>query len=258
MPIKAKNMMRVVRRRTAVYSRSLRPFILLRKYIGLIGLALTVLLIPAGAATIPTFDIVNVTRNGTVTIETSNFPPNQTFFTTIGYIGSRGIGGIPVGSFDSNAGGTFQVQFTIPMALYNQGKLAIRTQTSHANPYYSFNYFHNTDGNVPPGPGQGGIPVYSGIPTIDMTAVVRNVSVTFQTNNYPANQNFSVYMGPIGTRGLGGTLVGQFASGEGGSFDVTVPIPANLANSNQIAIRVQTNHPSPYYSYNWFNNTTTP
>lgn len=214
--------------------------------------------IPPIYSGIPTFRIINVVKDTSVTIETNNFPPNQTFYALMGMIGTRGIGGVPVGSFDSGAGGTLTAVFNIPDSLKGQERIAIRTQTTHANPYYSFNYFYNADGNVPPDTGQGGGPENDTPLTINITAVVRNFSVTFQTIDYPANQNFAVFLGPSGSRGLGGILVGQFASGAGGSFPVTVPIPARLANSEQIDIRVQTSHRNPYYSYNFFSNATTP
>lgn len=213
-----------------------------------------------GYSGIPTFRITNVVKDTSVTIETNNFPANQDFTTTMGVIGTRGIGGVVVGSFNSGNGGTITQQFNIPAALQGMGRIAIRTQTSHANPYYAFNYFYNTDGNVPPpgGPGTGGNPPSAVIPTISITSVVRNVEVTFQTHDYPADQVFQVLMGPIGTQAINGTVVGQFSSGQGGSFPVTVPIPASLADANQIAIRAQTSHANPYFSYNYFFNTTTP
>jgi hypothetical protein len=58
------------------------------------------------------------------------------------------------------------------------------------------------------------------------------------------------------TAGIGGTVAGTFDSGNGGSFDKTFTIPANLAGSNRIAIRMDTSHAYPYYSYNWFYNST--
>jgi hypothetical protein len=222
---------------------------------------------PAPAYTgIPTFKIVSVSKNNMVTIETNNYPANQTFQVLMGAYGMRGIGGVAAGSFNSGTGGTQTQQITIPAALHNMDRIAIRTQTAHTNPYYSYNWFWNTDGNVPapnpnpnpnPNPGQGGIPS-SAIPTIAITKVVKDVEVTFQTTNYPANQTFAVYMGPAGSQGIGGTWVGQFSSGQGGSFSVTVPIPAALHATSQISIRAQTNHLYPYFSYNWFYNTTTP
>lgn len=210
---------------------------------------------------IPTFRIVSVSEDTSVTIETNNYPPNQTFTVTMGPFGTRGINGIVVGTLDSGSGGTLTESYAIPDALKGMNRIAIRAQTAHANPYYSYNWFwNNTAGNTggvepqTPAPATG----YTGIPTIWITEVVANSSVTFQTNNYPPNQTFTVTQGRMGTRGINGIVVGQFDSGAGGSFSVTMPIAPELAGSAQIAIRAQTSHAYPYFSYNWFFNNTTP
>lgn len=100
-----------------------------------------------------------------------------------------------------------------------------------------------------------GIAVSSTIPTISITSVVADNTVTFQTHNYPANQNFVVTMGPMGSRGVNGFYVTTINSGNGGSFPVTVNIPPQLQGSYQIAIRLQS--PQGFYSFNWFYNNTT-
>jgi hypothetical protein len=94
------------------------------------------------------------------------------------------------------------------------------------------------------------------VPTFTIVSVVRDTSVTIRTSNFPANQTFTARMGPIGTRGIGGTSVGTTNSGSGGSFTATYNIPAHLRGSYQIAIRLDS--PSGYFSYNWFYNNTTP
>lgn len=82
-------------------------------------------------------------------------------------------------------------------------------------------------------------------------------SVTFVTKNYPTNKVFTVTMGAFGTKGVGGTVAGSFNSGAGGSIKVSMPIPTGLSGLDRIAVRTQTNQLVPYYSYNWFFNTTT-
>lgn len=88
------------------------------------------------------------------------------------------------------------------------------------------------------------------IPTFKITAVDRDNSVTIQAQNFPANDNFNVTMGAYGTLGIGGTFVVTQNSGTG-SFTATYTIPAGLAGSTRIAIRLQS-PTSHYYSYNWF------
>jgi hypothetical protein len=225
----------------------------------------------SGYTGIPTFMITAVKRNESVTIKTNNFPADQTFKVTMGPMGTRGIGGINVGTMESGSGGQLTETFVIPPSLYDHTQISIRVQTAHLYPYYAFNWFWNNDANVPDA-GTGGEPtdsepeseapgpvVYYGIPVITITGVVRDEEVTFQTYNYPANVDFSVTMGPMFSRGVNGIHVGDFNSGAGGSFPVTMPIPAELAGSQQISIRAQSGHPMPYafYSYNWFFNNST-
>jgi hypothetical protein len=231
-----------------------------------------------GYSGIPTFKIVAVSRNNSVTIETNNFPASQTFNVTMGPMGARGIDGIYVGTLESGAGGQLTETYTIPSELYDHTQISIRTQTAHAYPYYAYNWFWNNDANVATADsGTGGVPtdtatetdtgaatstgtVYYGLPVMTVTGVVRDQEVTFQTYNYPPNVDFSVTMGPMGTQGINGIHAGDFNSGAGGSFPVTMPIPAELAGSYQISVRAQSHHPMPYafYSYNWFYNNTTP
>jgi LysM repeat protein len=95
----------------------------------------------------------------------------------------------------------------------------------------------------------------SGVPTITITTVVRDQSVTIQAANFPAGYKFDVLMGAYGTAGVNGQYVTTTDSGKGGSFSVTYTIPAALRGSQKIALRLQ--NTSGYYSYNWFWNNST-
>lgn len=94
------------------------------------------------------------------------------------------------------------------------------------------------------------------IPTFTVVGVKAGQSVTIRTANFPANQTFTALMGPIGSMGVGGTTAGTVNSGAGGTFDATIPIPAGMASTPQIALRLQS--PSGYYSFGWFYNVTFP
>jgi hypothetical protein len=94
------------------------------------------------------------------------------------------------------------------------------------------------------------------IPTISITSVATDNTVTIRTHNYPANQTFTVRMGEMGTLGVGGIVVGTLNSGAGGSLTATFDIPAQLHGRAQIAIRLDS--PQGFFSYNWFFNSTTP
>lgn len=104
--------------------------------------------------------------------------------------------------------------------------------------------------------GTGG-PIQSGglIPTFSITSVVTDTSVTIQTANLPARDTFNVTMGAYGTRGVGGVLVETVGSKKGGIRTYTFTIPAALAGSRRIAIRLES-PTSGYFTYNWFWNST--
>lgn len=203
--------------------------------------------------TIPTFSITSVDKNKTVSIYTYNFPKNDNFDVLMNYYGTLGVNGYKVGTIASGKGGSFAATFNIPPELKGQQKIAIRLQSNTGSGYYAYNWFYNaTTNGSKPGNGGGN----SGIPTISISSVVRNKTVTLQTHNFPANQSFTVLMNYIGTQGKNGIKVGTINSGDGGSFSATFNIPSELKGQYQIAIRLQSS--SGYYAYNWFYNVTTP
>ena len=92
-------------------------------------------------------------------------------------------------------------------------------------------------------------------PTFAITAVARNNYVSVLTEYLPANEDFVVTMGYMGTAGINGYIVETTNSGAGGQLALTFNIPAALYNQHQISIRmvsIQTG----YYAYNWFYNNT--
>lgn len=93
---------------------------------------------------------------------------------------------------------------------------------------------------------------YSGYPTFSISKVVKNSSVTIKTRNLPPNDEFKVRMGKMGTKAIGGFIVGSFSSGSGGVKEYTFDIPADLKGYKQIAIRFDSTSGSGYYAYNWF------
>ncbi len=210
---------------------------------------------PARSSTIPTIAISSVVTDQTVTIQTSNFPANQNFVVTMGQFGTQGRNGIVVGNTNSGIGGSLTATYNIPAELRGAGRIAIRLQTNHANPFVAYNWFWNN--TTSGGTGTGGVPGYSGIPTFRVVSVDPGKTVTVETNNFPPNQTFNVTMGPFGTQGINGTAVGTLNSGVGGTLRATFNIPANLATAYQVAVRMQTAHPAPFFAYNWFYNNTT-
>jgi len=203
----------------------------------------------------PTFSIVSVVRDQSVTIQTYNLPPNDSNVVTMGPMGTRGVNGYVVGDIDSGAGGNQQFTFDIPSQLYGLYQISIRLE-SPTSGYFAYNWFYNntTGGTGGPEPPIAPPMVY---PTFSITSVTRDVSVSVQTYNFPANDTYNVYMGPMGTQGVGGILVDTIDTGTGGSFPSTFSIPAALYGSYQISIRMHSPY-SGYYAYNWFYNNTTP
>jgi hypothetical protein len=215
--------------------------------------------VPAFASTnssqaIPTFTINTVVQDQSVTIQTANFPANDTFTVTMGAIGTQGIGGVVVGTTDSGNGGSFQATYDIPSSLVGATQIAIRLQ-SPTSGYFAYNWFWNNTANVTPPSTTTPISGYSGFPTFSITSVIQDQSVTILTNNLPANDTFTVTMGKFGTLGVGGIDEGTTSSGNGGALNETYQIPADLKGLDQIAIRLES-PTSGYYAYNWFWNTT--
>jgi hypothetical protein len=101
----------------------------------------------------------------------------------------------------------------------------------------------------------GSASAYSGFPTFDIASVKSGESVSITTNNLPPNDTFTVTMGAMGTRGVGGVVVASTPSGSGGTQSFTYNIPDSLKSAAQIAIRMQS-PTSGYFAYNWFTNVT--
>jgi len=207
----------------------------------------------------PTFSILSVVQDQSVTIQAYNLPPNDSYTVTMGAMGTRGINGILVATSNSGKGGTKQFTYTVPAALFGSYQIAIRMQ-SPTSGYFAYNWFYNNTTGVAatstPGPSPTPIPIYYGYPTFSILSVVRNQSVTIQAYNLPPNDSFTVTMGAMGTRGINGILVATTNTGKGGTKQFTYTVPAALSGSSQIAIRMQS-LTSGYFAYNWFYNNTT-
>jgi lipoprotein NlpD len=81
--------------------------------------------------------------------------------------------------------------------------------------------------------------LYGTFPTFSIVSVSRDKTVTIQTANLPAHDTFNVTMGPMGTKGVGGTLVDTVNSKKGGTITYTFNIPSSLVGSKKIAIRME-------------------
>jgi hypothetical protein len=216
----------------------------------------------------PTFTILNVVQDQIVTVRAFNLPPENTFEVYMGLMGSRGVNGIKVATFQSICGDFPEYTFTIPAALHGLKRIAVRLQSITKPAYVAFNWFHNNTnvvfyvhaphGITPPEPPLPVCPAYSGYPTFSILGVVRDQQVIIRAYNVPHHDQFRVLMGPMWTRGNGGIRVGDFDSDCGGMMDLTLPVPAALHGSYRISMRFESTTGSGYYAYNWFFNNTTP
>jgi hypothetical protein len=96
-------------------------------------------------------------------------------------------------------------------------------------------------------------PASAPIPTFVIKAVQRDMYVTIQTDNLPANDSFNVTMGPFGQRGVNGYAVATQVSADGGRITKTYAIPLAMRSAYKIAIRLESPI-SGFFAYNWFYN----
>jgi hypothetical protein len=225
---------------------------------------------------IPTFTIVSVVPDETVTIRTANFPKDKDFRVTMGKIGTLGVGGLIVATTNSGKGGSFQATYNIPFNLKGQALIAIRLQSTTGK-YYAYNWFQNSN-KVFPTSGikistgtiqtTGGTPVsltpgiyfrtpyFQGYPYFGITGVVQDTKVSVSGSNFPLNATFNVLMGPYGSYGYGGAQVATLSTGSSTTFTASYDIPAGVKGLDRIAIRLQSTD-NAFYAYNWFFNRST-
>jgi hypothetical protein len=246
----------VARKRLSLYGRLIGSVFLFLGMAFILGASTT----SSSAVAVPAISIVSVVTDQSVTIQTHNYPPNQTFVVRMNTMGTLGLNGPEVGTLQSGAGGSISGTYNIPASLKGQQQIAIRLDSAQG--YYSYNWFWNnpsggSDGGsggqppvTPPNTGSG----YVGTPSFSIVSVIRDSNVTIQTNNFPSNQLFDVTMGPMYAQGFG-VKVGEITNS--GAFQQTFTIPPELYGQARISIRTQTRHADPFYAFNWFWNNST-
>jgi hypothetical protein len=204
----------------------------------------------------PSITIQSVQADQSVTIVVKNLPPQDSFKTLMNYMGTKGVKGVQVGTFNTGNGADQTLTYNIPADLQGQKQIAIRIESTSGSGYFAYNWFTNKTGGSKP-PTQP--PTSSGTyPTFSIKAVVRNDTVTIVTSNLPKDDTFSVLMNKMGTQGKNGYNVATLNSGVGGTQTLTYDIPSELHGLRQIAIRLQSTSGSGYFAYNWFYNNTYP
>jgi hypothetical protein len=222
---------------------------------------------PAAAAqtssTIPTFAIIAIVPNNTITLRTYNFPAHKIFGVSMGLLGNQSTEGVPAGAIDSGSGGSFTAVVVIPAPLRGQSQIAVRLQANDGSGFFAYNWFYNqapapgpwNPGPFPPPPPPGPLPTPKPMPVFWINGVIPDTSVSIVTQNFPANKVFNAYMNYMGTRGIGGVYVGSVSTGAGGSLNYSFNIPYNLRGLDKIALRLEVNDTSGWFAYNWFYNT---
>ncbi len=226
-----------------------------KKFALLITLLLVlVICVPAQAATYPTFGILSVVVDESVTISTNLFPANELYYVYMGYNGTLGIDGFLVTKIWTGSGGSFKAKFYIPDELKGEDIIAIRLE-SPTSPYYSYNYFYNTSSYTSYPPNSPTTPTYApnDFPTFDIIGVVKGESVSVETKYFPADDMFGVYMKDDASASKTWYYVAGLNSGDGGSFEATFAIPTELQWKEKIAIKFY-NLDEDYITYNLFLN----
>jgi len=82
------------------------------------------------------FSLVSVEEDDWFKIKTTNLPPNITFTALMGKAGSKGVGGIVVGSLRDDDGGSLRATFDIPTDLEGKSKIDLRLENKALGIYY--------------------------------------------------------------------------------------------------------------------------
>lgn len=232
-----------------------------KKFALLITLLLVlVICAPVQAATYPTFGIMSVVVDESVTISTNLFPANELYYVYMGYNGTLGINGILVTKIWTGAGGSFKAKFYIPDELKGENIIAIRLE-SPTTPYYSYNFFYNTTSytsNYTTSTSSSSSSTTTthtpnDFPTFNIIGVVKGVSVTVETKYFPADDMFGVYMKDGASAVKTWYYVAGLNSADGASFQATFAIPTELQWKEKIAIKFY-NLDEDYITYNLFEN----
>jgi len=208
----------------------------------------------------PFTNILNVVPDGEITLQVFNFPADKDFIVKMGPMGTRGINGFVIGTQNSGEGGSFIATYPIPPQLYGSEMISIRMDSTTSD-HFVYDYFLNKDGfssDVVPDPSSGNWVLPAGTyPRTQIVGVSKGSSVTIQGANFTLNDTYTVRMGVIGTKGVGGIVVDTYSTGSSSTFTATFSIPVSLQGADRIAIRFESNN-SPYYAYDWFYNSDSP
>ena len=220
----------------------------------------------SASSTNASLSIRNVIKNTSFVLDASGLPKNEILRIRLDKPGDNGVGGVVLEKVDSGNKGTISQTFPIPDSIKKASTLIVRLESTTSS-FFAFTSFTNpisvpqtstsSSSSSSSSSTSGGTsgPIV-GIPTFNITAVKKDTTVTISGVNFIPGDTYDVRIGAYGTLGIGGVKVDTQAAGSG-SFTATYSIPASLAGSSRLAIRLQS-PATGYYSYNWFYNSNFP
>ena len=222
-------------------------------------LAITVILMAAAvtpvSAAVPTTSILAVVKGETVSIQTANFPANNTFHVYMGFNGTQGLNGYLVSKLTTGEGGSFKAKFPIPAELADEDIVAIRFESVTDTKFFSYNWFFNetgADNSECTNCGSSTI-LPPGFPTFDIISVVKGQSVRIRTRYLPPQTRYAVMMKKGDSSVLTWYEVAGIESGEGNVIFATFNIPEEIRYAEKIAIKLYSINDG-FVTYNLFNN----
>jgi hypothetical protein len=206
-------------------------------------------------AAIPTTSILAVIEGESVTVQTTNFPANNTFYVYMGYNGTHGINGYLVSKLTTGNGGSFRAKFPIPDELAGEDIIAIRFESVTERKYYSYNWFFNDSAADNSGSYTGTTPTNlpPGFPTFDIVSVVKGKTVSIRTRYLPPQTRYAVFMKKGDSSVYTWYEVAGIETHEGNVLNATFNIPEEIRYSEKIAIKLYSMNDG-FVTYNLFNN----
>lgn len=237
---------------------ALRASKLFRIFAALAALAVLVSVFPTPvqAAALPTFSILSVKADDSVTILTYNFPAYTLFTVRMDVVGNAAVNGIVVTQTNTGAGGSFQETYRIPAELRGKSQVAIRLE-SPSTGYFAYNWFNNNTSSTIPGTGTTNNPSNPAFapkgPYLRIVGVDANKSVTMDAFNLPTYTDFKVRVGPFYNFWKGSEIVATINTGAHSDFRFTVNLPGSTHDVSWVSVRIDSTS-GGYYAYNAFKN----
>lgn len=202
---------------------------------------------PVSAAS-PSFDVIGVKTDESVTIRTRDFPANVKFIIRMDVYGDNAEDGIAVAEMNSGLGGAFEATIMIPAQLKGVATIAIRVDSQEG--YFAYSWFTNRTSTNPP---SQPIPVTGSKPTLTILSVDANKSAVIEARNLPANRTFTVRVGPYYSFFRDYVTLPSVTSDSNGYVRFTITLPSVVENVEMVTVRIDG---AGRYAFNAFKNVT--